>query len=310
MKKLFLSLTLIASLAFAFTSCDKTDGESHPHSQTFTLGEASYDIDNVTKIQNIQHDGAHDYNAIVISQGKMVGSSGDENNGVVLLFQGDIAAGTYNLSYDPLHPTDNFPKYFFTKLEVKDIVNFSIDDIMEHDEVYVASTGSFTLEINDNVFTITTEGIEVNLIKNPIIIETSSVDYEGEVSSYMFATVVEGNFNDAQIVTAGTTKHKIIVETNIAAFITENGDMIGLTSKSTSFANGLPTGTFTNSTYPIILLEAMNINAMKFASAGKITISKEGENYTVDITELVFNGMTGTSQLHYVGTMPYFDFPF
>ena len=49
---------------------------------------------------------------------------------------------------------------------------------------------------------------------------------------------------------------------------------------------------------------------MKFASAGKITISKEGENYTVDITELVFNGMTGTSQLHYVGTMPYFDFPF
>ncbi|MBQ2499201.1 MAG: hypothetical protein II523_04215, partial [Bacteroidales bacterium] len=66
MKKVFFSLMLAAALAFGFTSCDKTTTTSDTHSQTFTLGETSYPVDNVVTIENIQSDGSDVYNAILL----------------------------------------------------------------------------------------------------------------------------------------------------------------------------------------------------------------------------------------------------
>lgn len=309
MKKLFLSLMLIAALAFGFTSCDKTTSSSDTHSQTFTLGETTYDIDNVITIENIKYEGDENtYNAIVLSQGQMIGNTGGEGQGVAIVFKGDINPGTYNFTGNE----NEYPKYVFADLTVEDIVNFDIDNL-DDDDAYYAISGSLTLGVDEDIFDITTDGIEVENVKDPAIVETSSVDYEGEAARYVLATVEPGSvFNngetDANIVTAGTTKYNLMfIETQIVSFITETGDMLGFTS-TTPFTNGIPTGEFTNSDYPIILIEGMNINAPKFASNGNIVIAKAGNEYTIDIANIDVNG--GVYTLHYVGTMPYFDFPF
>jgi hypothetical protein len=309
MKKLFLALMLVAAFAMSFVSCEKKTTESETHSQTFTLGEASYAIDNAITIENIQYNGSKNYNAIILSQGQMIGNNGGEGKGVVIVFQGAITTGTFHPTFDPLNPAVNFPKYFVAELEVDDIVNFSIENLMSQEDVYVAKSGSFTLAI-DNVYTITTDGIEVEKVSNHSVIETSSVDYEGGVERYVLATVEEGNINGTNIVTAGVTKYNIfMMDMYIAAFIAENADMIGFISR-TSMANGIPVGTYSYQNYPIIYVGGMNIKDPKTATNGTITVAREGDVYTIDMTDMQFTGVDGIFTLHYVGTMPYFDFPF
>ena len=292
---------LVAALAFGFTSCDKTASESETHSQTFTLGETTYDINNVITIENIQYDGSQIYNAIVLSNGQIVGNGGN-GQGVVIVFRGDILAGTYTMSYNPLQPEASFPKYIFTELEVEDIVDFNMYDLLDQDGVYVASSGSFTLEIEEGVYVITTDGIEVENAKDPAIVETSSVDYEGTSLKYTLATVEEGNINGNNIVTAGATKfYLMMIEQKVVCFITEAGDMIGIL-----YQGSIPTGTIVNAN--MIYVNAMDIQTIKNAQ-GEVTISvDENGIYTVDIPNVTFAGEHYT--LHYVGTLPYFEFPF
>ena len=293
---------LFAALAFGFTSCDKTTSESDTHSQTFTLGETSYDINNAITIENIQYDGSQIYNAIVLSNGQIVGNGGN-GQGIVIVFRGDILAGTYTMSYDPLNPEVSFPKYFFAELDVEDIVNFDINDLMEQDGVYVAESGSFTLEVNDNIYTLTTDGIEVTNVKDLAIVETSSVDYEGSMLRYTLATVDEGNINGDNIVTAGATKFTyLMMEMKVVCFITETGNMLGYVYQG----NTIPTGTFNNAS--LIYVNGMNINGGLQAGQGTITIEKNGDVYTVDVPDATIGGENYT--MHYVGTLPFFDFPF
>ena len=305
MKKLFLSLMMVAAIAACFTSCKKdANNESTTHSQTFTLGETSYEIDNAFLIENIQHHGEQVYNAIVVSKGQFVGDSGTTNQGAFVIFEGDITAGTYSLSGNE----DSYPKYGFADISITDIINFNIHDL-DDDNAYFATSGSVTIEINDNTYTVTTSNIEVENTQDPTIVETSSIDYEGTPKHYLLATVEEGsNLNDVEIATAGSTKLEILfTETQVVAFISINGSMLGFMS-STPFTDGIPTGEFTNSDYPIILIEAMNIQSLKAASSGNINITKDGDVYTIDITEAVINNQT--YNMHYVGTMPCFEFPF
>jgi hypothetical protein len=297
---------LVAVVAAGFVGCKKTASESETHSQTFALGETSYSIDNAITIENIQYQGSDVYNAIVVYTGKLIGQSGGEGKGVTILFKGDITTGTHNLSGN----NNAFPKYIFADLSVTDITNFDIAQLLDDDDAYIATSGSFTLGISDGTYTITTSGIEVENAADPNNTDTSSVDYEGSVLRYVLATVVEGNLNGDDIVTAGRTKYNLLfIETQIVSFITINGDMIGFTS-TTPFTDGLPEGEFTNDDYPIIMLEEMNINSPRFASSGNIVISKSGDNYTIDFTDIEFSGVEGIFTMHYVGTMPYFDFPF
>ena len=308
MKKLFLSLMLVAGLAAGFTSCNQKN-ESDTHSQTFTLGETSYHVDNAITIQNIQYQGSDVYNTIVLSQGQLIGETGGEGQGVVILFKGDIAAGTYALSAD-----DNaYPKYFVAEVSIEDIVNFDIENYEDNENSYMAFTGSITIDDANGKYVITTDGIEVNQYEfdengNPVIVETatSSVDFEGTTIDFVLATVVEGDLNGEEIVTAGTTNITLMfVDFNVACFITEEGNFIGFESTE-SFANGLPVGEFTNSDYPIIMVQAMDIQTVKTASEGTINIARDENNYyTIDITAVI-DGTEYT--MHYVGTMPQFDF--
>lgn len=298
MKKLFLSLMLVAAVAFGFTSCNKTTSSSDTHSQTFTLGETTYDIDNAITIENMKYDGSDTYNAIVLSQGQMIGNNGGEGRGVVLFFKGKITAGTYNLTGND----NNYPKYVFASLTVEDIVNFDFNNL-DDEESYFATSGSFTLEINDNTYTITTDGIEVENAKDPAIVETSSVDYEGGVLRYILADVEEGNINGVNIVTAGATKFTyLMMEQKVVCFITEEGDMLGYIYQGSS----IPTGTIENAA--LLYVSGMDINNGLKAGQGTITIEKNDEVYTVDVPEVTIDGQQYT--LHYVGTLPFFDFPF
>lgn len=304
MKKLFLSLMLVAAVT-AFTGCKKNTTTSETHSQTFTLGGTSYNIDNAITIENIQYQGSNVYNAIVVYTGKLVGQSGGEGKGVTILFKGNITTGTHNLTGDDA----DYPKYIFADLSVTDVVNFDITQLLDNDEAYIATSGSLTLGISDGTYTITTSNIEVENVADSNNTETSSVDYEGTVARYVLATVDEGNLNDDNIVTAGSTSFDLMfVKTYIAAFISDKGDMIGFTS-TTPFTDGIPTGEFTYHDYPIIYMKEMDINAFKSAKSGNITISKNGEKYTINITDVEFYGVEGEFTLHYIGTMPYFDFP-
>lgn len=306
MKKVFFSLMLAATLAFGFTSCDKTTTTSDTHSQTFTLGETSYPVDNVVTIENIQSDGSDVYNAILLYTGKLIGDTGGECKGVTIIFKGDIIDGTYNLSGD-----DNyFPKYVFADVSINNIINFDIWELAD-DNAYIATSGSFTLENTDDGYVVTTSSIEVENTWDPSIVETSSVDYEGASATYRLATVQEGTLNDgeadANVVTAGTTKYTLmIVETNVACFITDSGDMIGFTSMQ-SFADGVPEGQYTNSDYPIIQVNIMDLEHFHPATSGSISVAKDGDVYTIDITDAAINGKT--YNMHYVGTLPYFNLP-
>lgn len=307
MKKVFFSLMLAAALAFGFTSCDKTTTTSDTHSQTFTLGETSYPVDNVVTIENIQSDGSDVYNAILLYTGKLIGDTGGECKGVTIIFKGDIIDGTYNLSGD-----DNyFPKYVFADVSINNIINFDIWELAD-DNAYIATSGSFTLENTDDGYVVTTSSIEVENTWDPSIVETSSVDYEGASATYRLATVQEGTLNDgeadANVVTAGTTKYTLmVVETNVACFITDSGDMIGFTSAQQSFADGVPVGQYTNSTFPIIQVNITDIEHPKFATSGSISVAKDGDVYTIDITDAAINGKT--YNMHYVGTLPFFNLP-
>lgn len=48
--------------------------------------------------------------------------------------------------------------------------------------------------------------------------------------------------------------------------------------------------------------------ATSFMGCRKTT--NDSDIYTIDMTGLTIDGISGTPALHYVGTMPKFDFPF
>jgi hypothetical protein len=54
----------------------------------------------------------------------------------------------------------------------------------------------------------------------------------------------------------------------------------------------------------------MNLTTIKYATSGEISVAKNGNNYTIDMTGLTISGISGTPTMHYVGTMPKFAFPF
>jgi hypothetical protein len=308
MKKFFLAFTLVAAIA-CFVGCDRTTTDSDTHTQKFTLGTASYDIKNAVTIENIKDSVGQVYNAIMLSQTESVGSLGSQTKCVIIVFRGNFTPGTYNLAFDPEHPTDHFPMYLVAENSVDNIVNFSLNNLLNQADVYAANSGSFTLTMNQNKFTVTTTNIGVKNVKNPAEAMSSSVDFEDNMLRYILSTVVEGNFNGTNIVTAGRTVLNILSSpTNVAAFITENGDLIGFLS-STSFENGIPVGTYSSNDNSIIYLQDMSLSTLKFASSGEISVARDGDIYTINTTSLSFSNIEGTPAMHYVGTMPKFDFP-
>ncbi len=46
MKKLFLAIALAAAVATSFMSCNKTTTDSETHTQKYTLGATTFDINN------------------------------------------------------------------------------------------------------------------------------------------------------------------------------------------------------------------------------------------------------------------------
>lgn len=309
MKKLFLTFMLVAAVATSFVSCRKTTDDSDTHTQKFTLGTTSFDINNALTIESIQDSGLI-YNAIVLSQGEYVGVLGSKAKGAIIVFRGDFTPGTHNIVFDPQQPLAHFPMYLIAEHEVDNIINFSLDSLMNQSDVYVADNGSFTLEMNQDQFTVTTTNIEVKNVKDLTQVSTSSVDFEGNVLRYVLSTVEEGDFNGTNLVTAGRTKLEIFsTPYSVAAFITANGDLIGFISE-TSFDNGIPEGTYSSNDNSIIHVQGMSLKTLKFATSGEASITRNSDTYTVDMTGLAIDGISGTPTMHYVGTMPNFDFPF
>jgi hypothetical protein len=193
---------------------------------------------------------------------------------------------------------------------VNNIINFSLSSFLNQADAYAANSGSFTLAMDGNQFTVTGTGIGVKKIKDQTQVSTSSVDFEDNMIRFVLSDVVEGNFNGTNIVTAGRTTLNILGSTmDVAAFITENGNMIGFSS-STASGDDLPTGTFTYNDRDIFYIQDMNTTTIKYATSGEISVARNGSTYTIDMTGLTFSGISGTPTMHYVGTMPKFDFPF
>ena len=302
MKKLFLSLMLVAGLAAGFSSCQKLN-ENSTHSQTFSLENDTCAIQSAITIENIKYEDSDDiYNALILSNGEFTGNAGN-GKGVIIVFKDEISEGIYDLSND----LTTFPKYLYTNVAVDDIVSFDLADLQDDDDVYVAYTGSLTIEIIGDEYTVTTKNVEVENAINTNIFYSSSVDFEGTPISYVLADVYEGSISDGteedDIVTAGSMKYQLLmIEQNMVCFFTEEGDMMCFTYQG----NSIPTGTLSGCN--ILLVEDMNIENSLLASGGEINVELEGDTYTVDITDATINGKTYT--LHYMGTLPYFDFPF
>jgi hypothetical protein len=308
MKKIFWAITLVAAVV-CFVGCEKTTIDSETHTQKFTIGAASYNINNALTIENIKDSVGQVYNAILLSQTESVGNYGSQTKCVIIVFRGNFTPGTYHLAFDPEHPSDHFPMYLVAENGVDNILNFSLSNLLNQADVYAADNGSFTLTMDQNKFTVTTTDVSVKNVKNPAQVTTSSVDFEDNMLRYILSTVVEGNFNGTNIVTAGRTVLNILSSsTNVVAFITENGDLVGFIS-STSFDNGIPEGTYSYNDNSIIYLQDMSLSTLKFASSGEISVARNGDLYTINMTGLSFSNIDGTPTMHYVGTMPKFDFP-
>ena len=309
MKKLFLILMLVAAVVTSFVSCKKTTTDSDTHTQKYSLGTTEFDINNAIAIERIQDSGVI-YNAMALAQGDYVGSFGSKSQGVIIVFQGDFTPGTYNLVFDPEQPLAHFPMYLVAELEVDNIINFSLEYLLNQADVYVAENGSFTLEMNQDTFTVTTTDIQVKNVRDLTQVTTSSADYEGDMLRFVLSTVEEGNFNGANLVTAGSTKLDIFsTPYYVAAFITAEGNLIGFISE-TSFDDGIPEGTYSSSDNSIIYVQGMSLQTLKFATSGETTVARNGDTYTIDMTGLTIDGISGSPTMHYVGTMPNFDFPF
>ena len=310
MKKLFLAFMLVAAVATSFVSCRKTTTDSDTHTQKYNLGATSFDINNAFTIENIKDSVGQVYNAIMLSQTEEIGYFGSKTKGVFIVFKDDFASGIYNLAFDPEQPLDHFPMYIVTEYEVDNIINFSLDNLLNQADVYVADNGSFTLEMDQDQFTVTTSNIEVKNVKDLAQVKTSSVDFEDNMLRYVLSTVEEGNFNGTNVVTAGRTKLNILSTLyDVVAFITANGDLIGFIS-GTPFDNGIPEGTYSNDDNSIIYLQRMSLQTLKFASSGEASVTRNGDTYTINMTGLAIDGISGSPTMHYVGTMPEFDFPF
>ncbi|MBQ3355252.1 MAG: hypothetical protein IJL04_06405 [Bacteroidales bacterium] len=310
MKKLILVFTLIASVATGFMGCKKTANDSDTHTQKYTLGENSFDINNAMTIENIKDSVGQVYNVIMLSQTEEVGYFGSKTKGVFIVFSGDFESGTYNLAFDPEQPLDHFPMYLVAECEVGNMLTFSLSNFLNQADAYAARSGSFTLAVDGNQFTVTGTGIEVKKIKDQTQVSTSSVDFEDNMIRFVLSDVVEGDFNGTNIVTAGRTTLNILgTMTDVATFITKNGNIIGFSSSSAS-GDDLPTGIFTYNDRDIFYIQDMTVTTIKYATSGEISVAKNGNTYTIDMTGLTIDGISGTPTMHYVGTMPKFDFPF
>jgi hypothetical protein len=310
MKKLILVFTLIASVATSFMGCRKTTNDSDTHTQKYTLGDTSYDINNAMTIENIKDSVGQVYNAIMLSQTEEIGYFGSKTKGVFIVFSGDFESGTYNLAFDPEQPLNHFPMYIVTEYEVGNMLTFSLSNFLNQADAYAARSGSFTLAMDGDQFTVTGTGIEVKKIKDQTQVSTSSVDFEDNMIRFVLSDVVEGDFNGTNILTAGRTTLNILgTMTDVATFITENGNIIGFSSSSAS-GDDLSTGTFTYNDRDIFYIQDMTVTTIKYATSGEISVAKDGDTYTIDMTGLTIDGFSGTPTMHYVGTMPKFDFPF
>lgn len=309
MKKLFLVFTLVAAMATGFMGCQKTTSDSDTHTQQYTLGTTSFDIHNAMTIENIKDSIGQVYNAIMLSQTEEVGYFGSKTKGVFIIFRGDFTSGIYNLAFDPEQPLDHFPMYLVAECEVGNILTFSLSNFLNQADAYAANSGSLTLAMDGNQFTITGTDIGVKKIKDQTQVSTSSVDFEDTMLRFVLSDVVEGDFNGNNIVTAGRTTMNLGTMTDVAAFITETGNVIGFASSSAS-GDDLPTGTYTYNDWTIFYLQDMTLTTLKFATNGEISIAKESDIYTIDMTGLTIDGISGTPTLHYVGTLPKFEFPF
>jgi len=170
-----LIIMVVAMVATCFMCCERTTIDSDTHTQKFTIGSDTYDIKNAFTIESIKDSGMV-YNAIVLSQSEDVGSSGSRTKGVIIVFRGDITPGSYNLFYDPQEPSANFPMYLVTELNMDNVVNFSLENLMNQSEVYIADNGSFTLSINQDKYTVTATNIQVKKEQDQTQVTTSSVD--------------------------------------------------------------------------------------------------------------------------------------
>lgn len=310
MKKLFLVFTLIAAVTTSFMSCQKTTTDSDTHTQKYTFGATSFDINNAFTIENIKDSVGQVYNAIMLSQTEEVGYFGSKTKGVFIVFKGDFTSGTYNCVFDPKQPLDHFPMYLVAEYEVGNMLTFSLSNFLNQADAYAANSGSFTLAIDGNQFTVTGTDIGVKKIKDQTQVSTSSVDFEDTMLRFVLSNVVEGNFNGTNIATAGRTTLNILGSTmDVATFITENGNLIGFSS-STASGDDLPTGIFTYNDRDILYIQDMTLTTIKYATSGEISVAKDGDTYTIDMTGLAISSISGTPTMHYVGTMPKFEFPF
>lgn len=186
MKKLFIAFTLAAVVAISFVSCRKTTNDSETHTQEFTFGTTSFDINNAITIENIQYNN-QTYNAIVMSQNEMAGFYGGNGKGVFLIFKGNFESGTYNLLFNPQNPLGHFPMYLVAEYGIDDLVNISLDTLLSKADVYAADNGSFTLTMDKSLFTITTTDVEIKNVKDPTQATTSSVDFKDKMMRFVVA---------------------------------------------------------------------------------------------------------------------------
>ena len=151
MKKAFLSLVLFCGLALFSTSCDKDNNGNNGNSNvtpevqagTMTVGNSTEDIETAKAVKYGQK------TAIVLASEEM---TDDDNEGIAIVFNGDIVPGTYtmgNNSKDPVPTVVGF--HDFNLGELPFIMGA---DTLFYGDTYYWMNGLLSVTENNGTYTV------------------------------------------------------------------------------------------------------------------------------------------------------------
>lgn len=313
MKKIFLTFMFLAGLATCFTGCKKNDDEPKPpippqiYSNTFTIGDETYDI-NVSKlIENLSF-GDFNLNIIVFASKDL---QEEHNNVICVIYYNGIELGIIDIA-----PTnyiiDSFPLPKVIALKDCNITETlqNINNLTMFPDIYTGLSGSLTLKKSGETYTIITDNMMLKHNNDEI---TGAIDFQGTLTTIPFPIVSSGSFSLNEktytIFQAGTIHHNFMgTDFHLMMFLPiEMNKVIAIV-----IGEEIPIGTFNVPLTPLLFINNFNIFTMQgdppiFAIGGTIVIEKqESDIYHITITDGKFPDIT--LNLEYAGKIPEFNF--
>lgn len=295
MKKMFFVLALASSFILAFSGCNGNEEEPIPEN-TFMIGGNTF---NVGTSSSVSYDND---NMIAITSEEV---TSDANNGVCVVFDGDIRAGKYDLS-----AKNDGPKvYGLQNFNMSELPFLLEDDSIYIGEVYICISGSLVVTVTDSTYSvILTNSIATN---NGVSFEIA-LNFEGTLNPY---TISPDNYfyindNYFQIGMAGNAT---LIGLSSMVFLSPNHKQAYIVTTLGSFEDGTYQLSNLSNYYNVIIATDFDIinhtwSTAYSATGGELSMTTNDDgSHIINISDAEFinleHGWIIDGSLHYYGFM-------